>query len=350
MSIRAVEAAILTDAPTASAKAVMVALGYSHNQETGLCCPGRLRIAQLSGLKTRTIYDAIKALVEADPPLIRVVERRRADKTRTSDSYVLLFATPEAIQQRISDDIARAALAIQEDGNDPDELVADFANSVPGASGGFRKNDPTYRRLAPDLVAPGATQGKGKVKGEEETAPSKPADFAKELAAKLWGLAPDVLKERWTDSDKRKLIVALNSALGAGDDPNAILAGLARYFQIKERAGEIDEVKTINLLVATRLWEKWLPREFEIDNPAPKPAAAALSLGTADTPTEELQVRWMRGYVDYEPRIRDDFWPADKRGPPPGAPGCRVDPAIQRRFGVRPFEDLNREGEDDGTD
>jgi hypothetical protein len=52
-------------------------------------------------------------------------------------------------------------------------------------------------------------------------------------------------------------------------------------------------------------------------------------------PPEWQQEAWMRDWLD------NRFgWKAGERGPRPGEEGCRVDPAIQRRFGVTPFGDV----------
>lgn len=100
MSIRAMNAAIVTDAPTDAAKLVMFVLAHHHNHETGACFPSVRRVAKESGLSERGVRLGMAALVEAG-----LIRKRRATKMganpfETSNHYELLFLRNAPAEQQ----------------------------------------------------------------------------------------------------------------------------------------------------------------------------------------------------------------------------------------------------------
>lgn len=78
-------------------KLVALALADLGNHQGTGCYPGQRRLATMTGLGLRTVRNALVALEERG--LIERQERRRPDGYRTSDSYRLLFAAPDASER-----------------------------------------------------------------------------------------------------------------------------------------------------------------------------------------------------------------------------------------------------------
>lgn len=75
-------------------------------------------------------------------------------------------------------------------------------------------------------------------------------------------------------------------------------------------------------------WRTWARRQIA---KAPKTAVASLAQRQAQTqPEPDRWRRWMREYR------QNRYWPKDDAGPAPGAPGCRVPPAVLAEFGINP--------------
>lgn len=75
-------------------------------------------------------------------------------------------------------------------------------------------------------------------------------------------------------------------------------------------------------------WRKWCRGDIA---KAPKTAVAALSQRQTHAPTDDA--RWRSRLREYR---QNRYWPKDDAGPAPGAPGCRVPPAILAEFGFTP--------------
>jgi len=73
-------------------------------------------------------------------------------------------------------------------------------------------------------------------------------------------------------------------------------------------------------------WRNWIAAAIER---APKTAVASLAQRQAQ-PANERWRRWLREFR------QNRFWPTDDAGPRPGAPGCRVPPALLAEFGLTP--------------
>lgn len=75
-------------------------------------------------------------------------------------------------------------------------------------------------------------------------------------------------------------------------------------------------------------WRNWCDRAIR---DAPKTAVASLAQRQAQVqPETERWRRWLREFR------RNNYWPKDDAGPVPGAPGCRVPPALLAEFGFTP--------------
>lgn len=99
MSIRGVQAAAATKAPSHSAKLVMFILGHRHNYKTGDCYPSIRRIALESGLSVKSVTTALKDLV--DLGLIKKKKRQKlgGNPHETSNSYFLVFLENAPVEQ-----------------------------------------------------------------------------------------------------------------------------------------------------------------------------------------------------------------------------------------------------------
>lgn len=75
-------------------------------------------------------------------------------------------------------------------------------------------------------------------------------------------------------------------------------------------------------------WRNWIAAAIDR---APKTAVASLAQRQAQAqPETERWRRWLREFR------RNGYWPKDDAGPTPGAPGCRVPPALLAEFGFTP--------------
>jgi hypothetical protein len=127
---------------------------------------------------------------------------------------------------------------------------------------------------------------------------------ALDLKAGSWRLALKVLMSRgqYPEARARPLVGKWAKDLGA-----------AELWQVSEsawKAGTLDPVSYITAAIE-RL-------KSESDDPLKRP-------------TEARQRLWMEDY-----RAAPLAWREHERGPPPGQPGCRVSPEIQREFGIEP--------------
>lgn len=75
-------------------------------------------------------------------------------------------------------------------------------------------------------------------------------------------------------------------------------------------------------------WRTWARRQIA---KAPKTAVAALVQRQAQSQPEDA--RWRSRLREFR---QNRFWPTDDAGPRPGAPGCRVPPALLAEFGFTP--------------
>lgn len=75
-------------------------------------------------------------------------------------------------------------------------------------------------------------------------------------------------------------------------------------------------------------WRNWCDRAIR---DAPKTAVASLAQRQAQVQPDDA--RWRSRLREYR---QNRFWPTDDAGPRPGAPGCRVPPALLAEFGFTP--------------
>lgn len=75
-------------------------------------------------------------------------------------------------------------------------------------------------------------------------------------------------------------------------------------------------------------WRNWCDRAIR---DAPKTAVASLAQRQAQAQPEDA--RWRSRLREFR---QNRFWPTDDAGPRPGAPGCRVPPALLAEFGFTP--------------
>ena len=86
MSVQAITWAISIEAPSATAKLVLILLA-NYADADGHAFPGQKRLAEDAGLSERSVRGALKVLEDAG--VIDRTARHRADGTRTSDAYLL---------------------------------------------------------------------------------------------------------------------------------------------------------------------------------------------------------------------------------------------------------------------
>lgn len=136
----------------------------------------------------------------------------------------------------------------------------------------------------------------------------------------LWAMAPAPSRER---SSRKDLERSLKAALNRGATLDRIKAGLAAYFDSPAATKDHGAfVKGIHRMVENDRWAEFAPA---VADPA-QPSGSSLTV-----PTETRQRLWMQDFL-----ALPHTWREHERGPRPGAPGCRVVPAIQREFGVEP--------------
>ena len=98
MSLKAIATAIELDIEDPLAKFILVLLSNRHNQDTGDCFPSLARLCKDSAVSRSTAIRKLEWLEQNG--FIKAIERRRADGTRTSNAYRLLFINdPEPLDE-----------------------------------------------------------------------------------------------------------------------------------------------------------------------------------------------------------------------------------------------------------
>jgi len=206
----------------------------------------------------------------------------------------------------------------------------------------------------PDSVSPSRESSGGRVRSPSPSKSGNPsgsegedARDARELSqAKAEGIDVDSAVELiWAAvgdngrrrSAKAKVQKALAAALArrpkgqpAEERLRRIMMGVRAYLShpdTRKEGGKFEH--GAHRTLQDDVWESFLDdggaRQARGDDAAPDP-----QLGSAEEPGPALQRYWMENEKQGLP------WHSD-RGPRPGMPGCRVDPALQREFGYAPW-------------
>ena len=104
VSTKATEAAILADCPSPQAKLLLILLAATVDGKLQ-CFPSLATLCARSGIKSeRTVQAHLQALVDAQPPLLRIEADEAPNGRRTSNVYTVLLpvegATPAAPMER----------------------------------------------------------------------------------------------------------------------------------------------------------------------------------------------------------------------------------------------------------
>lgn len=154
------------------------------------------------------------------------------------------------------------------------------------------------------------------------------------VATLIWDEASKAARGRSVRAEVRKAVAKALSEKTC--TPDELIAAWRSYIGSKEGSKDNGEFqKGPCRWIRTGRYISWVEanrEEARLADSAKPASTGQWDLGTNEEPTEVGMEIWMRSYM------RDRMWP-EKRGPEPGDKGCRVSPEIQRKHGVRPWED-----------
>lgn len=295
---------------------VCLALARRCGSEDGVCYAKQTTLAADTRLHSRTVGKVLEALEANDPPLIkRIKHPQQADgKRRSDDIYltlpeVVLEATkPVSPVSKTSESTTHSPVSPRLNKKRPIE------DTIEDSVVGFASDEPVEDRSKAEGVVD-----------------------LKAAVEMIWRAAGEMGRKR---SAKLKVTKALKSALARRakgqteeDRLRLIFTGYRAYLESDEvngrfEGGEGAMEKGIHRMIENDAWEAWV---------TPGAASVAISepeivdpdLGTMEKPGPKRQRMWMELYT------QGMSWPSD-RGPRPGMPDCRVDPALQAEFGIGP--------------
>ena len=281
-----------TRAPSPTIKLLMIVLGNFAHAKDPWCFPSQQTISEDSGLSERAIRDNLKAMEVAG--LIRRVERRRKDGSKTSDLIHLLFMPQPAA----------------------------------GAGSSPADDRKGHRQMAPSSPAAGAGHEKEEEQGEEQGAQERDL-----LGGEVLGEAPvqkairlyNELATRLPNAAKaEELTKARQSAIKArmcGAKVDRWQAALNAVEHNRFLAGEVEGQRgrfrlTLEFITRPANFQKLIEGGYDRDRDPPK---AEIEIDA--WPME----RWERVFARYN---HSNVWP-DYAGPRPGEPGCLAPAQMQ---------------------
>ena len=343
----------MLDWPSANMRFVALAIAR-RSRETGSTWAKQKTIADDTGLSPKTVQRAMAEMEEMDPPRLKRVERRRADGSRSSDMLWLTLPAVVLKAEAVSANDIRRARAEQNEGADtlsgissdeadlgPDQqqvtqspCSSQQVDSQSGGSGqavrGVRSESPSSSESSEESLEEADAREAREL--SEAKADGIDVDSAVEV---IWRGVGDNGRRRSSKSKVRKALAAALSRRRRGVEPadermRRIMMGMRAYLahpDTRKEGGRFEH--GAHRTLQDDVWESFLDdggaRLARGDGSAPDP-----QLGSAEEPGPALQRYWMENEKQGLP------WHSD-RGPRPGMPGCRVDPALQREFGYEPW-------------
>lgn len=303
---------------------------------SGLCFAKQKTIAADTGFHFKTVQRTLADLEELG--FLRRQGFLKADGTRGSDRIWLTL--PEVI---LSADEPEDANPLAEGQH--------FEKGSRVSEEG-RAASPTMSRSVPKDAADDSSKSQGVnsgIEGEDARETRELAQIASagidiDMAVEvIWRGVGDNGRRRSSKAKVKKALAAALSRRPRGADAEEhlkrILSGVRAYLahaDTRKEGGRFEH--GAHRTLQDDVWESFLDdaqsRAAQGDRSAPDP-----DLGSADTPGPALQRYWMENERQGLP------WHFD-RGPRPGMPGCRVDPALQREFGYEPYPEA---GDDDAS-
>lgn len=239
MSVQALAASFALEIESPTVKLVLLGLANYCDQK-GRCWPSQREIAGLTSLSERAVRDALNVLV-ADGWVSREI-RRRADGSRSTDVFTLLFLQP-----------ANPADCFR---NEPETQPASAAGGGAGrAGGGAPAAGPTTFEPSKNL----STVANAPVEA------SKPAKRRASMVPEQW--AP-------TNAD-------LGIGVAEGFTPGEIERELAKFRDHEFRTPRSDWSKAFRNWLRTAATDPRRPRNERPDQPSPKLAAKQANMERA---------------------------------------------------------------------
>jgi hypothetical protein len=314
------------DWPSATMRLVALAIAR-RARDNGACWAKQKTLADDTTLSPKTVQRALADMEALDPPRIKRTTRRRADGSRSSD-YIWL-TLPEVVLSADSPSANEIRRHMQEGEEEADTLSPPVDSASPCQRTDSPQGPPTESTLKESLKD-SLEEKEGGASPDVDSGP--PIDWKMAVEA-IWRSASDQGRAR---SAKPDLEEALRSAIkrrpaGVTEDAHMrrIMLGIRAYLQTPDaRKEEGAFQRGIHRIVTKDRWESFL----DGDSPIPvERLTMDPAIGTDAAPGVALQRLWAELASQGMP------W-NDERGPRPGRPGCRIDPAIQREFGFTPWE------------
>lgn len=334
MGGKTMEALALIEAPSSSAKLVLLALAFCRDEKTGDCWPSREEIAAITSLGKTAIHEALVMLDDAG--LISRFPRRDRRGLPASDGIVL--REPEAANRKPVSGNKSLRIADDTDIRTPVSYKVSSTSAVPengmlSRGGAVLDSDSSFKGRGEDRRKPRASRADSR--------------FSK-AAVEIWSVCPASPRARCRN-DVGKVEYALRDAVADGADLDEIVAGARAYYAARTD-DEGRAAYSPNVLIDKGYWRAEAPAERPSAAP-PTPAQTATMtaleeqweatrwggpaghhpIGTNEDPGALRQHRWLEVYFGRPADERDVFWD-ERQGPRPGQPGSRVWPGLLDRY------------------
>ncbi len=316
-----------------SPAAKLVALAIARrSRESGSCWAKHSTLGEDCGVSKQTVGRCLDELMEAG--WLQKVGRRRSDGSRSSDR--LWLTLPQITLESTSVDPKELKRERDEEGADWDH--ADNASYHGDAHKSPRSDSGVI------TVTPQNTVTEGLKKKTVTRAHEEPSDSDLDAAVDLiWQMASKVGRGRSSKADIKK---GLQAALARGNALERVLRGMGAYLRSPDATKDDGAYQRgAHVMLANDRWASHLDDEQarrDVGHQAtPQEIIAQEDVGTIEAPSESRQRLWMELFAQGMP------W-GPERGPQPGRLGCRVSDAIQRAFGVEPYQAPAADQQEDG--
>lgn len=191
-------------------------------------------------------------------------------------------------------------------------------NGAKGGNPNLRKQSGISQSDNPPATAPVKADKRKEEETIEERQASNDARVSKDFFGQAWSAFPEAGRRR---SSTKKARTAWDRAATAAGGEAALLEAVVIFSGSAEATRDGGQfVPAMDRWLRDARWEHYRAGLF------------SRSGTTIDAPSERQQRSWMQDLQ------ANEFSWRPERGPRPGQPGCRVDPAIQREFGFTPAQ------------